>query len=148
MNWSTDANCDAPDTEMVFAKITNKKIGNILIGCCYRPPSSDMDYNNSMSSSIRSLMNRNQAATTWIGGDFNLPDIQWRTHQIQGHHNTKSTNEVFLNLHPKLSWSPPYHSDSTQDRSHPSIPAAQHGVMSQECKGPMLHHTSHTHTRI
>ena len=103
VNWSTDANCDAPDTEMVFAKITNKKIGNILIGCCYRPPSSDMDYNNSMSLSIRSLMNRNQAATTWIGGDFNLPDIQWRTHQIQGHHNTKSTNEVFLNTFQDLS---------------------------------------------
>ena len=49
---------------------------------------------------------------------------------------------------PKAQLVPPHHSDSTQGRSHPSIPAAQHEVMSQECKGPMLHHTSQTHTRI
>ena len=91
VNWSTDANCDIPDTEMVFAKISNKKIGNILIGCCYRPPSSDINYANSMSSSIRSLLNKCPTATAWIGGDFNLPDIQWKENQITSHQNTSQS---------------------------------------------------------
>ena len=103
VNWPTDANCDIPDTEMVFAKISNKKIGNILIGCCYRPPSSDINYANSMSSSIRSLLNKCPTATAWIGGDFNLPDIQWKENQITSHQNTKSINEAFMNTFQDLS---------------------------------------------
>ena len=79
------------------------KIGNILIGCCYRPPSSDINYANSMSSSIRSLLNKCPTATAWIGGDFNLPDIQWKENQITSHQNTKSINEAFVNTFQDLS---------------------------------------------
>ena len=80
-----------------------KKIGNILIGCCHRPPSFDINYANSMSSSIRSLLNKCPTATAWIDGDSNLPDIEWKENQITSHQNTKSINEAFVNTFQDLS---------------------------------------------
>ncbi|KAK2159518.1 hypothetical protein LSH36_151g00013 [Paralvinella palmiformis] len=85
MNWTKNANHVAPDTEIVFAKIKNKKKeGSILLGCCYRPPSSDLSYTNSLTNSICSLTQHSPSPTVCIGGDFNLPDIQWEDHQISG----------------------------------------------------------------
>ena len=51
---------------------------------------------NSLTNSIRSLTQHKPSSTIWIGGDFNLPDIQWEDHQITGHSNTKFINEPFL----------------------------------------------------
>ncbi|KAK2162356.1 hypothetical protein LSH36_100g10032 [Paralvinella palmiformis] len=85
VNWTKDTNHVDPDTEIVFVKIKNKKKESILLGWCYRPPSSDLSYANSLTNSIRSLTQHNSSSSVRIGGDFNLPDIQQEDHQITGH---------------------------------------------------------------
>ena len=35
----------------------------------------------------------------WIGGDFNLPDIDWRTNSIPTHRNSIDVNQLYLPLH-------------------------------------------------
>ncbi|KAK2159937.1 hypothetical protein LSH36_143g04024, partial [Paralvinella palmiformis] len=101
VNLKKDANRVAPDTEIVFEKFKNKKKGSILLGCCYRPPSSDLSYANSLTNSIRSLTQPNPSSIVSTGGDFNLPDIQWE--DSNGHSNTKSINETFLTTFQDLS---------------------------------------------
>ena len=81
---------------MVFAKISTKTTGNILIGCCYRPPNNNMEYAKSMTTSLKALMDKNPTASVWIGGDLNLPDVQWKDNTSTCIHNTKSINEEFM----------------------------------------------------
>jgi len=105
LDWAKDANNHSPDTELVFAKIADPKVGSIIMGCCYRPPSAGIEYANSMSTSIREVASRNPTATLWIGGDFNLPDIQWDKHLTTCAHNTKAVNESYMNMFEDISLS-------------------------------------------
>ena len=108
LDWKNYANNNTLVNEIVFAKITDPKEGNITIGCCYRPPNTGIDYATLMSASISDhgdVVMNNTAATMWIGGDFNLPDIQWDTHQTTCVHNTKAVNESFMNTFADISLS-------------------------------------------
>ncbi|CAM4534657.1 unnamed protein product [Lepidochelys kempii] len=78
-------------TESVWAKITLGKKAiraspGIVLGVCYKPPGSDMG---------RDLFNVfNEVNTNWncvIMGDFNFPDIDWRTNAS---HNNRA--QIFL----------------------------------------------------
>ena len=51
-----------------------------------------------MCSQIESIATNNKKAVLWLGGDLNLPDINWSTGSITGHQNTRAINERFLNM--------------------------------------------------
>jgi hypothetical protein len=85
------------DTEVVFTKLTLE--GNktqIVVGALYRPPSSDMSYMESLCEAIKSTTNSHRRAITWLGGDLNLPDINWKTEAVTGNRNLSSINNKFL----------------------------------------------------
>ena len=86
-----------PDVEFVAAKIISGK-QNFVVGAAYRPPSSKQLYMDSINLVIESLCISNPGAAVWIGGDFNLPDIDWPTDQIIGHQYPLRLNDSFLQV--------------------------------------------------
>ena len=57
----------------------------IIICCAYRPPEADQAYADLLSNDISSIVKKHKASPHWIGGDFNLPDINWETNSILSH---------------------------------------------------------------
>ena len=86
------------DPEFVAASFTCKHSKKPLItGALYRPPSSDVEYMESLCSTISSLSNMYPGSVIWISGDANLPDIEWETTSIVDHHNPVQVNTLFNN---------------------------------------------------
>ena len=86
------------DSEFVAASFTCKHSKKPLItGALYRPPSSDVEYMESLCSAISSLSNMYPGSVIWISGDANLPDIEWETTSIVDHHNPVQVNTLFIN---------------------------------------------------
>ena len=55
-------------------KLQNKD--NLLIGCVYRSPNSDMRNNVELTTNLKTICERNQFTHVLICGDFNLPEIE------------------------------------------------------------------------
>ena len=47
---------------------------------------------------IKTITNNHKTNPHWLGGDMNLPDIDWSTNSITGHRYSKSINEAFLEM--------------------------------------------------
>ena len=86
------------DCEAVFAKLSVGKSQSLIVGAAYRPPNNDADYNERMCGAIEEVMRTNKDAVTWIGGDFNLPDIQWSSLSVEGNHTIQQVNHRFLEM--------------------------------------------------
>ncbi len=64
------------DCELIFVdlKLTNQQ--NVKIGCLYRPPWTDDTYMEKLGDALQQL-DPQQKGNIWLGGDFNLPKIDW-----------------------------------------------------------------------
>ena len=68
------------DCELVWAKIELLGARNIYVGAYYRPPSA----NNTLLGLEQSLQKlRNSNSVVWLGGDFNLPNIDLEDHAVK-----------------------------------------------------------------
>ena len=73
------------EAEIVAAKVYNGK-QEIIFGSAYRPPNSNIQvYMDNLNQSIMDICLTNPSTAVWIGGDMNLPDINWETEQIASH---------------------------------------------------------------
>ena len=87
------------DTESVFCKINVKGKKPIVFGSVYRPPSrTDFDYSLKIVSELHNIFNKFKTASLWFGGDFNLPDINWKTSEITGNQYPHSLNSLYLDM--------------------------------------------------
>ncbi|KAK3102607.1 hypothetical protein FSP39_012613 [Pinctada imbricata] len=86
------------DCELVLAKIATGNNQPLIVGAAYRPPSNDPDYLHRLCGAIGHVTKTYKGAVTWIGGDFNLPDINWQTNTIEGNHNPRQLNASFLDM--------------------------------------------------
>ena len=84
------------DTESVYASVTLDTSMKLIIGALYRPPSSSVEYMDNMCTTIESLVAKYKNAIYWLGGDLNLPDINWTTQSIDGNANTKAINQRLI----------------------------------------------------
>ena len=59
---------------------------NCIIACIYRPPCADGNSFHYVLSEMRRILNENagESRTIIIGGDFNLPIINWKTKKVSG----------------------------------------------------------------
>ena len=81
--------------ELIAIKVqTHKK--PVIIAACYRPPKSKIDVTTNICEEIISLNSSFKNCPIWIGGDTNLPDIDWTNNAIVGHQYAKPINESFL----------------------------------------------------
>ena len=72
---------------------------NIHIATYYRPPNrTDSDYLTSSVEEIANLKKKAKKNIFVIGGDFNIPDIDWKNLTTSGSQYPKSTSKAFLDL--------------------------------------------------
>ena len=93
----------APDCEAIFIEIDlylkNSQRSNpksLIVGAAYRPPGSTPDYMNCLSKTILDVANTNKKSILWVGGDFNLPDINWKNYSVAGHQYLQSISETMI----------------------------------------------------
>lgn len=69
----------------------------LIVAAVYRPPTSnDMAYAQALCDAITNLNSAHPDATLWIGGDFNLPDVDWSTMSTTSYQYTVPLNKLFL----------------------------------------------------
>ena len=85
------------NSEAVLISIqTQNKNCNLIVGALYRPPNQTSDeYTNSLTD-VMKLACRSPRDVVWLGGDFNLPDINWESMSIERCQYTKSMNSSYL----------------------------------------------------
>ena len=82
-------------TEIVSIKLETKN-NPTIISSCYRPPNCSLQTNESLTNEINALCKKFKNNPIWIGGDFNLPDIDWMTNSIISHKNSTEVNQLYL----------------------------------------------------
>ena len=68
----------------------------VIISACYRSMNNSNEKNKQLSAEITRLGSKYKNSHIWIGGDFNLPDIDWSNNTISSHQYPKELNEQYL----------------------------------------------------
>ena len=86
-----------PNAEAVLVSIqTHNRASNLIVGALYRPPSAvSHDHITSMTRVMEQAC-QSQNDVVWLGGDLNLPDINWKTSSVEGSQYPKSMNQKYL----------------------------------------------------
>ena len=84
--------------EAVYVQIkTDGRERPLVVGSIYRPPSTKKsEILEQVQEITKSMDALNKRDTIWIGGDLNLPDIDWRTNEINGNRNPRVANVEFV----------------------------------------------------
>ena len=83
------------ECEMVAIKVeTYQK--PVIFASCYRPPKNTN--NELIFEEIKRLASMHRKNPMWIGGDFNLPDIDWEVKSINNYQHPKQLNERCIDL--------------------------------------------------
>ena len=83
-------------SESIFVRINFKTNKPLIIGSVYRPTNNCRETCNSICADISNVISKNKKAIYFIGGDFNLPDINWQEEKIVGRQYPIDLNETFL----------------------------------------------------
>ena len=87
------------EIELLTGTINLEGKKKMLIGAFYRPPDkTDDTYLNKMKDEINNIRAKHQKDIFLIGGDFNLPDINWAEQTIDHRQYPTRTNQTFLEL--------------------------------------------------
>ena len=70
--------------EIIACHIHLKNQSLILISA-YRPPNNNYEYLDTLCSTISSIVLSNPNYIVWLGGDLNLPNINWNLYSTSGH---------------------------------------------------------------
>ena len=97
-NLSCTQISSSKESETIFCKIQIKGRKPLIVGSIYRPPDYDYDQSKTTTKEIYDIMNKNKGAIFWFGGDFNLPDINWKDQEITGNQYLKAINSLFLEM--------------------------------------------------
>ena len=84
--------------EMVAASIPSKSTKPIIVSSIYRPTDNNKEYTVHLCDTIQQLHSSYRDHIFWIGGDSNLPDINWKTDNIEGHQYPISISQDFIDL--------------------------------------------------
>jgi len=68
--------------ELVLVEIDLVGCSKLIVGSFYRSQATDMEYFENFDNITRRIMNSHPSAHVWIGGDFNLPDVSWKTNTV------------------------------------------------------------------
>ena len=89
------------EAELVSAAIVPKTDPPLIVAAVYRPPPNGQrgsNYVDCLSTSIDQLCTKYPDSPVWIGGDVNLPDIDWSADTVAGNsYYNLNINTKFLN---------------------------------------------------
>ncbi|XP_076438589.1 uncharacterized protein LOC143277598 [Babylonia areolata] len=87
-----------PSAEAVLVSVhTQIKNSKLIIGSVYRTPSATSEEYTTATNRVIEQACHSQRSVVWLGGDFNLPDIDWKTSNIISHQNPKTMNQAYIN---------------------------------------------------
>ena len=73
---------DNRDCELIWVKVKVQGSSDLYIGSFYRPPDkTDPEYLQHLQSTIN-MIPTDKVAHLWLGGDFNLPGINWEEENV------------------------------------------------------------------
>ena len=84
--------------ELICIKIDLPNKRSMIVGAFYRPPGTDESYLRSFISEVTELKHAYEKSIFYIGGDFNLPDVDWATSSIQGSQYPTTLNEAIISM--------------------------------------------------
>ena len=90
------------DCEIMCRNIQNPGGDSVIVISAYRPPNSSKEYALDLLNAVKDVCIRYPKSILMIGGDLNLPDIEWTTNYIKGHQYLKAINEHMLALEEDL----------------------------------------------
>lgn len=90
--------------ELIAVKIDLPNGKQLIVSSFYRPPGSGESYLDSFKEDITSLKQQHKKAIFHIGGDFNAPDIDWKSHNVLSGNNIypKYISESIVNTSEEL----------------------------------------------
>ena len=71
---------------------------SLIICAAYRPPNNDDVYLNELCRVLHEIILENPQLPIWIGGDFNLPNIDWDNLSVNGHNYSVQLCNTLLEL--------------------------------------------------
>ena len=87
------------ESELIAGSINISPRKKITVVGFYRPPNrQEPQYLHSITEEINTLRTSRKSDIFLLGGDFNLPDIDWHNNNISGTQNNHNTNETFLHM--------------------------------------------------
>ena len=76
-----------------------EKQSKLIISAAYRPPNrTDGEYIEPLVKDITTVRSQYQSSYFILGGDFNLPDIDWESSTVKGHQLPRRVNEEFISM--------------------------------------------------
>ena len=86
------------DIESLFVKVKVKGRKSVIFGSVYRPPDSSLDFCTKTVNQIYKIYNKNKNSIFCLGGDYNLPDINWNDFEIRGTQYPLFINNLFMDM--------------------------------------------------
>ena len=69
------------ESEVIFIDLKLKGQQNVKVGCLYRPPWTDDEYMKDLGNILEQI-DPQRKGNIWLGGDFNLPKIDWANYVV------------------------------------------------------------------
>ena len=88
------------ESASVKIELPNKR--SMVVTSFYRPPCSNEDYLNSFIEKITTIRRSHETSYFYVGGDFNLPDVDWNTTLISGTSYPTKLNEAIIPMSDNL----------------------------------------------
>ena len=93
-------------TEQIMSSIKSELIAikietlnqPVVLCSLYRPPNSKVIDIQNITNEIEFLVKKHKNSPIWIGGDINLPDIEWESNAIKTHQYLYKINETFIQM--------------------------------------------------
>lgn len=91
-------------TELISGNIKIGPRKSISLNCFYRPPNKqDLEYIDTAVAEIKNLREKNKNNIFLLGGDFNLPDIDWTSYDTHSNQVPTQVNQAFIRMTADLS---------------------------------------------
>ena len=94
---STLISATGNDSEIVWVEVQLKKSTSLVIGSYYRAPSSDIQSIHDLTDSLENLPANVKNKNMVLGGDFNVPDIEWDIPAVKKGAKNKTLQQELLN---------------------------------------------------
>ena len=86
-------------TEFVAALFVCKNLKQpLIVGSVYRPSDNIFEYTEDLCNAVSYIGRTYKNSAIWIGGDFNLPDIESKTNSIVSHNYLIPINKSILDM--------------------------------------------------
>ena len=95
---SSNVTIQENNSEIVWAKVDLNSTKSLLLGNFYRPPDAEIETFEGLQKSVQQLTKSINNKHVILGGDFNLPDIDWNTKTVNPGGKNKQFSESVLDL--------------------------------------------------